>query len=108
MRRKICDDITRINIYISNANVYTQSVFVEYVQECGGIDKLKKKNLDKIIHKFPEATISNGSFMDIYKLACDNESGQVITAWTWIVGITSIISLIVSIIGLAISIINTL
>jgi hypothetical protein len=55
--------VSETNDYISTAkNVYTQCDFNSYIIKCGGIDKLKKKNLDKIIHELPDVTISNDSF----------------------------------------------
>lgn len=79
---------------------YTQSGFDSYVIQGGGIDKLKKKDLDKMIHELPDVTISNDSFMDIYKMVSANESGRIIKIWTWVAGIASIVSLGVSIISL--------
>lgn len=92
----------KIDEYISTIknHGYTQKAFDNYVIQCGGIDKLKKNDLDKMIHELPEVTVSNDSFMDIYKMVSDNESNRIIKIWTWIAGITSIVSLVISIISL--------
>ena len=79
---------------------YTQVLFNTYVTQCGGIDKLKKEDLDAMINKIPAETIHSDSFMDIYKLVSANESGKIIKIWTWIAGIASVVSLGVSIISL--------
>lgn len=92
---KIDDYITTIK-----TSGYTQSTFDRYVVECGGFDKLKKKELDKMIHELPDVTICNDSFMDIYKMVSANESGRIIKIWTWIAGVASIVSLSVSIVSL--------
>ena len=80
-------------------NGYSLSLFEHYVIICGGIDKLKKKDLDEIFREIPTITIRS-DFMDIYKLVSANESGRKMNRWTWIAVSISLVSLCVSIFSL--------
>ena len=86
--------------YLLNTKSWTSSEFEDYVKSCGGIYKLKKKNLDKLMEA-QTWLIREDSFMDIYRMVSDNESSKVIRVWTWIAGFASITSLIISIIRTA-------
>jgi len=98
---------TRNYISAVNNKGYTRSTFNNYVEQCDGIDKLKKKDLDEIIRQLPsDYTINDVVFMDIYRLVSANETGRIINRWTWIAGSASVLSLVVSVISLCISIIT--
>lgn len=77
---------------------WTSDEFDKYVKSCGGIYKLRKRNLDMLI-KAHAWLIHDDSFMDIYRMVSDKESAVIMQIWTWVVGFASIISLIISILS---------
>lgn len=93
---------TRDYIIKLNNNIYHDGIFQDYVIQSGGIDKLKKKNLDVIISEVKDKslTISHPLFMDYYRMVSTNESGRIIKIWTWVAGLASLVSLGVSIFSL--------
>lgn len=78
-------------------NDWTMDDFDKYVKSCGGLTKLKKRDLDIILNQ-NGYLLRQDFFMDIYKIVSDNESGKAIRIWTWIAGIATVISLFVAII----------
>ena len=69
-----------------------QGDFKEYIMKFGGIDKLKKKDINQIMNEKPREVLHNQYFMDIYRMVFANKSGRIIIIWTWIAGLTSLAS----------------
>ncbi|WP_238906647.1 hypothetical protein [Clostridium sp. YIM B02506] len=82
-----------------NKEDFTIKDFTDYINECGGVGKLKKTDLDKILKKHDYILISNEFFFSIYKMVSENDYGKTIKVWTWIVGISTIASTIYTIIS---------
>jgi hypothetical protein len=82
-----------------NSNQFTLFDFYSYIENCGGVEKLKKQDLEKILKRFGYGLICQEFFFSIYKMVSDNDSGKVINRWTWVVGIATLISTIFTILS---------
>ena len=76
---------------------FTLTGFNDYVNKCGGINKLKSKDLYKIMVSQNNTIAFDEGFMAIYNLVLKNESEKTIKIWTWIAGSATVINLLVSI-----------
>lgn len=73
--------------------------FMEYIKSNGGIEKLKRREFEKIMYAIPDVLVSK-SYLSIYKMITDNESARLIKWWTWIAGIAAVANAIAAFIAL--------
>lgn len=80
--------------------IYDPVLFENYIIQSGGVDKLKKEDLDQMILEVPNFTIQNPFIRAIYKMVSENESGHKMNRWNLLAISIALLSLVVSIITL--------
>lgn len=74
-----------------------------YVKSVGGLENIKREDMDKIINHFGIHILRQPDFFEYYKIAVENKKQKrdkitnwIIMLWTWIVGIATVIQVIIT------------
>ena len=65
-----------------------------------GIEKLDRRTLDKIIKRFGVVVFKLYCFSEVYKIVLDRETSRRMHAWTYVIGVMTIIYTVATILML--------